>query len=69
MFGVSLSLRPLGCRGMGMQGPLRRQLRQAPLRARPQVLDFPGGEDGQLRFGQARKLQTRCLKDAQTCGS
>lgn len=32
-----------------MQGPLRRQLRQAPLRASPQVLDVPDGEDGQLK--------------------
>lgn len=38
-----------------MQGPLRRQLTQAPLKASPQVSDIPDGEDGQLCFEKAKK--------------
>lgn len=64
-FDVSLSRRPPGCWGMVMRGRLGRRFTdpsQAPLRESPQVLGVPDGEEGELRFRQGRKLQTRCLK-------
>lgn len=41
---------------------------QAPLRENPQVLGVPDGVGGELCFGQARRLQTRCLNGGQSWG-
>lgn len=47
--------------GSLQDSPLK--LLQAPLRGSAHVLGVPDGEDGELCFAKARKLQTRCLKD------
>ena len=60
-----------GCWGMVMQGSLERRFtkpHQAPLRENPQVLGVPDGSGGELCFGQARSLQTRCLKGGRSWG-